>query len=318
MDSRICLITPTWSGDLHHFRLLRASLDRSPLAGVPHHVVVQTEDRALFSGFDAPAMDLKTTAEVLPPEVEAARCRARRIGRRLGRHLTRIGGSMRRELGWPRWPAYTGWHTQQVCKLAIAAGADVDQAVVIDSDVIVTPNADVSDFQSDGRVRCFATWASLDEAGAKVRKWIRHAEQLTGHLPARDGLVNTYFDTPFILDRRMVNAMLRWLESTYNRPWWRVLLSQPPRRWSEFGIYKAFLDRDAGERVDWCPPETARYVFDASDVAKLVRKIEAFMADPGVHFITVHSQSSGRKPWSVADYGADLQSVIERTGSDRK
>jgi hypothetical protein len=310
----ICLITPTWSGDLDHFRLLRASLDRSRLADVPHHVIVQTEDRDAFSDFDCPAMKLQTTADVLPPEVETARRRSRRISQHLGRHLTRISGTIRRELGWPRWPAYTGWHTQQICKLMAARHADADQAIVIDSDVIVTPHADVSDFYSNGRIRCFATWAKFEEMGAKVRKWIRQAEYLTGHSAARDGLVNTYFDTPFILNRAVLDAMLLWLESNYHQPWWHVLLSQPPRRWSEFGTYKAFLAGYAGAQVDWCAPDMSRYLFDASDMQKFVKQVEALIRDPAVHYITIHSQSSGRRPWSIADYKERLQAIIESNG----
>jgi hypothetical protein len=313
-DGRICLITPTWSRDLDHFRLLRASLDRSALADVPHHVIVQTEDIDAFSGFDCPAMKLQTTADVLPPEVETARRRACRISGILGRHLTRISGSMRREWGWPHWPAYTGWHTQQICKLMAARHASVDQAIIIDSDVIVTPNATVADFRSNGRIRCFATWRKPEELGAKVRKWIRHAEYLTGHSAAREGLANSYFDTPFILDRSVLDAMLLWLESNYNQPWWQVLLSQPPRRWSEFGIYKAFLAGYAGAQVDWCAPDMHRYLFDASDIQKLVTQVETLIRNPEVHYITIHSQSNGRRPWSVADYGQHLQAIIARNG----
>lgn len=53
------LLTPTWSGDLPHFRLQRALIARSPLASLPHQVVVQNEDLGLF---EAKAAELCSSA----------------------------------------------------------------------------------------------------------------------------------------------------------------------------------------------------------------------------------------------------------------
>ena len=293
-DTRFCLITPTWSGDIDHFRLLRASLDRSPLVDVPHHVVVQTEDRALFDEFKSPAMRLCTTADVLPPDVEAARQWARLASNRLGRHLTRLSGSVNQATGWPHWPALTGWHTQQICKYAVARASGVDVAVVLDSDVIVTPWATLSDFQTEEHIRCFATWDKRSDIKGKVRNWVNQAEQLTEFVPVVGSQVNTYFDTPFILNCSVMNEMLDWLETRHQAPWWQVMLSQPPRRWSEFGTYKAYLAKVAADRVDWCEPSMGRYLYDTSDEDRLAEQVKCFLKDPAIHFFSIHSQNSGR------------------------
>ncbi|PAV25880.1 hypothetical protein CF392_08790 [Tamilnaduibacter salinus] len=308
---RYCIVTPTWSGDLDHFRLLRRSLARSRFAETPHYVVVQTEDREAFEEFNQPPVRLRTTAEVLPASVERRRRRATALSKRLGRHWTRICGSLNRVWGWPRWPAYTGWHTQQICKLMVAKTADVDRVIVLDSDVIVTPHATPADFDGEGRYRCFATWEATDSLGSKVSNWVQQSEKLIGQAAVIDGQANTYFDTPFILETPVVRAMIEWLESTYGRPWWARLLAQPPRRWSEFGTYKAFLAThyDAAQ-VDWCSPEVCRYLYDASDVAALIGGVRQMLGDESVHYLTIHSQSNGREDWGAWQFADQLADVI--------
>lgn len=302
------LLTPTWAGDLEHFRLLRASLSRSPLAALQHHVVVQTEDLPLFEVFARePNLVLRTTAEVLPPQVEQRRLQARGIGARAGRHLTRISGSLSRTLGWPQWPAYTGWHTQQLCKLAIASETDCAITIVLDSDVVVTPAARLEDFCSPGAVVCFAQWQSSQSLRGKVRKWVDNAALVTGEAPLANAQpVNTYFDTPFVFSTHVLRAMLSYLEQQGGAPWWQVLLRQPPRRWSEFGVYKQFLQQWRQQPVDWRSPDFMQYLFDTRDASAVVKQVVNVFDQPDIHYVTLHSQSSGKRNWSARSYTEPL------------
>ncbi len=313
-SGQISLITPSWAGDLEQFRLLRASLDRSSLAHLPHTVVVQTEDINTFSGFNSPALELKATREVLPLKVEQRRLAARRASRLLGRHLTRVSGSARRTLGWPRWPAYTGWHTQQVSKLALAAQAQSDYVLVLDSDVIVTPSADLTRLLSQTQIACFSEQKPLAQFRGKARKWVLQADSLLQVDAPDKGLYDCYFDTPFLLHSPSVRAMLNWLENQYQIPWWQALLNQPPRRWSEFAIYKRFLQKleqeDPDTRVTWLSPDHVHYIFDASDTDRLLEELRSCLLDPDTHFVTVHSQSSGRGLWSAADFTQKVMPLL--------
>lgn len=312
--SGYAFVTPTWKGDLEHLRLLRLSLDRSPLSAVPHYIVVQTEDVELFREFEGGSVRLLTTADVLAPEVERRRARACAISARVGRHWTRIAGSLKRALGIPRWPAYTGWHTQQICKLTLANELDVDRVVVLDSDVIVTPEAALTDFEPPReKVVCFATWQPMDELGGKVRNWVRESERLVGQAAVVDGMVNTYFDTPFVLETAVVRQLVSWLESTYGKRWDRVLLSQPPRRWSEFGIYKAFLRMSwPVDDVEWRRFDCMRYIYDAPSITELLELVETEMETETTHYITIHSHSGGREPIPFETLSPRLHDLIRR------
>lgn len=313
-EGQVSIITPSWAGDLEQFRLLRASLDRSALAEIPHTLVVQTEDKDAFSSFDSAALELKTTSDVLPPEVEARRLAARRASRLLGRHLTRICGSARRTLGWPSWPAYTGWHTQQISKLALAAQAQSEYVLVLDSDVIVTRSADLSGLLSHQGIVCFSEPKPLEEFRGKARKWVLQADKLLTVGAPTNSVYDCYFDTPFLLHTPSVRALLDWLEEQYQKSWWLALLHQPPRRWSEFATYKRFLQKltndDAKTSVEWCTPDHMHYIFDASDTDRLVTELRSRLVDPNTHFITVHSQSSGRGLWSTADFARKVMPLL--------
>lgn len=294
-DHPLELITATWAGDLAQFALLRASLAQSPLATLPHQVAVQSEDVTAFTHLDADRLYLQPTDEVLPKTVEQGRLRARGMQQRLGRHGTRVVGSLARGTGWPRWPRYVGWQVQQISKLQLALRSQFEYVVIVDSDVVVSPHATVADFQAPaGRVLCPTRPAPADEVHGKVRKWNLQARvlmQLPDEIPPT---LDTYFDTPFVLHVPSLRAMVAWLEARYAAPWWQVLLAQPERRWSEFATYRTWLTHHSGAAMAWRAFDCIRYEYDTSDVEALRDRCIAHLANPEVHYLTVHSQSSGR------------------------
>lgn len=309
---RIVFITPTWAGDLEHFRVMRCSFEQSPLARHQHYVVVQHEDLSLFDEFRGrPGLTLLSTGDVLPAVVERRRARARVLSERFGRDFTRICGSLKRVFSWPLWPSYTGWHTQQLCKLKLASELDCDVAVVLDSDLVITPSAEVADFFGATGAVCFADWRGRNELRGKVRNWVLETERLVGARHDGDP-VNVYFDTPFVFDRRLLSLALTTLESGTGKDWWAVLLDLPPRRWSEFGFYKAFLAHKVAETIDWREPRFFRYVYDTSDQQKVIDTVCDMISDPHIHYVTIHSQAAGRESWDPQAYLRPLLSVLTR------
>jgi len=317
-DAKAILITPTWAGDLDHFRLMRRSLDYSGLGNIAHYVVVQHEDLGLFEEFSKhPSIHLLSTEDVLPAKVERRRVLARRLSGKLGRNLTRLCGSLKRVFGWPVWPSYTGWHTQQLCKLKLASELDCDIAVVIDSDVVAMPGASLADFSADSRAVCFADWQPRSSLRGKVANWVAVSEHLAGANVGSDP-VNAYFDTPFVFDRELLLLALSYLEDVTGKPWWQVLLDRPPRRWSEFGYYKAFLmHRCEANTIEWREPRFCRYIFDTSNPKQVIKHVRDMHQDAEVHYVTIHSQASGREVWDSARFTERLRAELG-SGSWRK
>ena len=311
-SSPLTLLTVTWSADLEHFALLRESLMRSALADCPHTVIVQTEDLPLFQHFSTPGLTLRPTAEVLPTDVEARRRQARRQQSRWGRRGTILAGSLARRMGWPHWPRYTGWHTQQLCKLAAATSCDARTVAVLDSDVIVTPHARIEDFESPQpkSVYCLQQWQSADRASRKVRHWQHSTSKLLELPEHNDEQVDAYYDTPFIFDVAALRAMLAWLESRHRQPWWRSLLDCPPRQWSEFDLYRSWLRHYYPGEVTWRGTDFIGYLYDASNPERLAVAFRNLVHGQRCHYVTIHSQSSGRQNWGPKDYADTVLKLL--------
>lgn len=305
-------LTVTWSADRAHFALLHHSLQLSALRAVPHHVVVQHEDLELFRVFADQRTQLHSSAELLPAPVESHRNSARTWQKRLGRGATRIAGSLARHVGWPDWVRYTGWHTQQLTKLAFVAASEVDTVVVMDSDVIITPHASAADFIRPGKIVCYCDERPADTLRGKVLHWQQTACRLLNDPFAVATSFDGYYDTPFVMHAPTVRALLAWLEQRYAQPWWLTLVQQPPRQWSEFGIYKQFLRHHQTQPVDWRGADIMGYLFDARDIGELSCRFAELIAQQRSHCITIHSQSSGRQLWSADSYGGAIKRELDR------
>ena len=292
------LMTATWAGDMVQFALLKASLARSGLSALRHHVVVQSEDLPAFQTRHD-TRGWRSTADLLPPEVESARLRARDWQQRLGRRGVRWAGSVAQRTGWPRWAHYLGWQVQQISKLWMARESRADYLLILDSDEVATPRARPDAMVNSDRITCPST--PRDTVRGKTARWQAQAERLwQTDAPAP---VDAYFDTPFPLHTDTVRAMTDALERRYRRPWWVVMLDQPPRVWSEFATYRRFLRLHHGEgAVEWRAPTHTRYLSDASDPERLKHQFEAGWWADDCHFITVHSPSSERRPWTAEDF----------------
>lgn len=312
MTTPFRILTVTWSEDLPHFELLRDSLAMSRLAHIPHDVVVQSEDLPLFNAFRGGTVTLRGSDSILPPPVECRRRQARHWQARAGRHGTRLLSSVSRRTGWPRWVRYTGWQTQQLSKLAAVAASDADTVVVMDSDVVVTHLADPEDFVSAGSIVAFAEWQRASGLSGKTRNWQHTSHRLFGRSVTGDDDVDCYFDTPFVFHAPSVRDLMALLEQQHGKPWWQVLLALPPRRWSEFCIYKTYLRLCSAHDVEWRGTGQFGYLFDASDPGKLADDCKRLVVEGGRHYVTIHSQSSGRHLWSAQACTAGILDCLEK------
>lgn len=304
-------LTVTWAADRTHFSLLHHSLQLSALNSVPHHVVVQHEDLELFRHFADDRTRFYSSQDILPADVEKHRNNARFWQRRLGRSATRIAGSLARHINWPDWVRYTGWHTQQLTKLAFVASSEVDTVVVMDSDVIATPHARAADFLNPGQIVCYRDERPGDSLRGKVLHWQQTACRLLADPFAAGATFDGYYDTPFVMHAPTVRALLAWLEQRYGQPWWLTLVQQSPRQWSEFGIYKQFLRHHQQQPVDWRGADIMGYLFDAQDITHLARRFADLIEQQQSHCITIHSQSSGRQLWTADAYVDAIRRELE-------
>ncbi len=306
------LVTATWRGDLEPFRLMRDALSQSALRHLPHRIGVHSEDLTLFRPDATAGAEILPTADILAADLDQQRQTAIARQQRYGRTLTKWMTSTTR-YGWPHWVRAIGWQMQQITKLTLVAQSQADLVIVIDSDVITSRQARVQDFVTPGAALTYHHAVASDTLSGKTAKWNRTAHTLfaEGHAstPSDD-----YFDTPFPMSPRLTRAMFNYLETRYAQPWWQVLMNQPPRRWSEFACYRAFLHHHVpAEQISWQAPQGVRYVYaDSPDQHALAGQVEGALNDPACAFLTVHSQSSGKRHIEPAAAAAAIAPLIAR------
>lgn len=304
------IVTATWGRDLGQFGLLRHALKLSGLRDLPHRVGVHSEDHPLFEQFATRPVELLSTRQILSADLDTQRQQTLRRQKRLGRTLTKWLSSTAR-WGWPSWPRYLGWQMQQITKLSMLEQSRARYVLVMDSDLIVSRHASVADFLPADRLVCLHQPTKATDLRGKVAKWTSSAEQLLNLSTEHQGMATTYFDTPFPMSPDVVRAMLRWLEDRYQQPWWQVMLNQPPRRWSEFAVYRGFLAAHYAGPVEWREPSLVRYLYHSDSTAKLAEQVVAQLSDPGCGYLTVHSQSSGRSRGDIAAALPRLHDIVD-------
>lgn len=299
-DFSFCFMTPTWGPDLGHFRWLRRSLEKAGFADVPHVVVVQTEDRHLFQPLAKDGVQLRSTADVLPAEVERGRVREAGWARR-GRFVTKMRGSLHKRLNWFPSVCYSGWQVQQITKLQFAAEGGYDVSVVLDSDLLIARPFDLQLFVPDGRTAVFESISLTPDN--KAWKWHETASRLLKQPVTPDRPANGYWAPPFVFDRITVQGLQRWLEAEYRRPWHDVLLDQPLARWSEGCTYTMFARAygDAG-RLSFAANPYLRGLYSVEHRLNPEQTLGEALSDPQVYFMIIQSDRREQQRWSVELY----------------
>jgi hypothetical protein len=145
------IVTPSYSGDLDRCKLLCESLDAMADGPFRHYLLVANHDFPLFADLAGPRRTVIPDAELLPHWMRAIR----RPFDRLGRHVW-ISTDIRKQIR-----PLSGWHVQQLRKLAAARLVDEDVIVMADSDSVFIRPFGVSSFMRDGAVRLYRKPAAI-------------------------------------------------------------------------------------------------------------------------------------------------------------
>lgn len=296
---RIALLTPTYRGDLERFAMLREALEAWG-CDWPHYAVVQTEDLPLFrQRLGEARVHWLTTAEVLPPEVEAARRRLSAMPER----LRRFRRSLQKRFGWFPDASCDGWHSQQLVKLALPARAEHDAYLVLDSDLVPTAPLRAERYWQNGRA------ALMAEDNPTFRHWADAAAQVLG-LPAETVRGSNFVAHPFVFAPQAVRDLHAHLEARHRKPWWRALLDLKPGDLSEFSIYGAYVRWVAGgaHHYEVAANARTRWVLSAEDSGAVRVAIDGAFNEPDTDFLVL--QASRR--WPIEPYLPAIRAALQR------
>ena len=273
-SASLCILTPTYRGDIDQFSLLRRSI-RHFAPTLPHFAIVHTEDwRAFHERFKGePMLEIITTADVLPRSVERRR---------------RKTGPKWRTGAWWYGRVVKGWYAQQLAKIFALAECPYEAAVFLDSDVFVCRALAASYFYVDGRLKLFRQPA----LNAEAVDFDVSTHEILGN-PLNRVPVQSLYDYIFHPACFRKSTAERLLEEFQirGRPRWirRFLAERRPSEYNLLGHAATVLEQGSGYHlVECCPTELHHSVRFPEDKAHFGVEIEHMLRQPK-HFALIQS-----------------------------
>jgi Family of unknown function (DUF6492) len=289
-QNSVALLTPTYERDLALCALLCESVDRHARSFSKHYLLVPDSDLALFSRFEGPQRTVLPASQFLP---------------RWLRPLPAVIRRQRRQHWWSfRARPVSGWHIQQILKIAAAATLAYSRFCVLDSDVVLFRDFDLARVRLPELLPLHQVPNGVTPDHVRHARWIETTHRLldlpTPSLPAPDFIGHIIF-----WDQLAIRGMIRKIEQTTGLGWIEALCRT--REFSEYMLYGYFVQSEASLRHMHAPTSRTGCIsyWDhfKLDRAALIRLLDAAMPDDFAFSATSFSET----PAAVIREVIDLQ-----------
>jgi hypothetical protein len=223
----VALLTPTYGRDLELCTLLCESVDRHVSAFSKHYLLVPDCDLPLFSNFESVRRSVLPASRFLPKWL---------------RPLPRIVQRKRRQYWWSfRTKPVSGWHVQQLLKIAATISLPHERYCILDSDVVFFRDFDLSRSEYPNSIPLLNLPNEVTSNQIRHARWVDTSHQLLGlptpPLPASDFIGHIIF-----WDQRSTRAMASKIEAVTDLEWVEALCQT--REFSEYMLYGYFVQND--------------------------------------------------------------------------
>jgi hypothetical protein len=224
----VALLTPTYGRDLELCALLCESVDRHVTSFSKHYLLVPDCDMPLFSRFESERRTVLPASKFLPAWL---------------RPLPRIVQRKRRQFWWSlRARPASGWHVQQILKIAATMALPHQRYCILDSDVVFFRDFDLSRFEYPNSIPLLNMPDEVTSDQICHSRWVDTSHQLLGFptpsLPAPDFIGHIIF-----WDQQTTRAMASKIEAVTGLDWVEALCRT--REFSEYMLYGYFVQNDA-------------------------------------------------------------------------
>jgi hypothetical protein len=225
----ICLVTPTYWRDLALCELLCESIDRYVTSFEKHYLIVADAELGLFAKLNGPRREVLPTSRFLPKWL-------RPLPRFLRYNSRRYWWSFRAK-------PVSGWHVQQLIKLAAAVTLPYERFCIIDSDVVFIRPFDLLPYRRPHPIPAFYTSDIITTQSRLQAPWLRCAHDLLAlglaQFPADDFIGHIIF-----WDQRTVRSMLERIERVTGLEWTQALCRR--RDFSEYNLVRILSTKRGG------------------------------------------------------------------------
>jgi hypothetical protein len=270
----LCILTPTYRGDIEQFSLLRRSI-RHFAPSLPHFAIVHTEDWSVFHKRfrSEPMLEIISTADVLPASVERRR---------------RKTGAKWRTGAWWYGRMVKGWHAQQLAKIFALAECPYEDVVFLDSDVFVCRTLDPSYFYVDGKLKLFRQRA----LNAEAADFDVSTHEILGNPLNRIPVDNLYdyIYHPACFRKSTAQRLLQEFQDRGRKRWIRRFFAERrPSEYNLLGHSAMVLEEGAGYHLVECLPTDLHHsVRFPEDKQHFQAEIEHMLRQPK-HFALIQS-----------------------------
>lgn len=223
----IALLTPTYGRDLELCALLCESIDRHVTSFSRHYLLVPDCDLAIFTALESDCRKIIPASTFLPNWL---------------RPLPRIVQRKRRRFWWSlRAKPVSGWHVQQIIKIAATMSLPSQRYCILDSDIVFFRDFDLAHFTCPNSIPFLSRPNEVTSKQLRHARWVETSHQLLGlpkpPLPAHDFIGHIIF-----WDQETVRAMTSRIEATTGLGWVEALCAT--REFSEYMLYGYFVQGD--------------------------------------------------------------------------
>lgn len=272
----VCLITATYIKDIDRFKLLRQSINK--YAHNYHHItVVHDEDIKEFKKQfpNEKNFTLLSTADILPKDVERRREKLydRKIPLDLKRRIYH--------------PYISGWHCQQLTKIATLAACDYEAAAFLDSDLFLCQPLDDAFFGVKGNIKIF-------------RRRATNAEQIDYYISTYDLLncklndENLFFDyifAPACFRKETAKKLMQYTKNLSDKNWLKLFSAE--KRPSEYNLLGHIADNTENfseySLIELNPDDLHYSIRYHSDLSNLKERVHEARTNPIKPFCLVQS-----------------------------
>jgi hypothetical protein len=224
----VALLTPTYGHDLELCTLLCESVDRHVTSYAKHYLLVPDCDLPLFAHLASERRIVLPASAFLPDWL---------------RPLPRIIQRKRRQFWWSlRAKPVSGWHVQQLLKIAATIALPYQRYCILDSDVVFFRDFDLSRYEYPHPIPLLNMVNEVTADQPRHSRWVETSHQLLGlptpPLPASDFIGHIIF-----WDKQTTRALTSRVEAISKLDWIEALCRT--REFSEYMLYGFFVQNDA-------------------------------------------------------------------------
>jgi hypothetical protein len=226
--NQVALLTPTYAPHLDLCKLLCESVDRHVTSFAKHYLLVPDSDLAMFAHFASERRVVIPASALLPHWL---------------RPMPQVFRRKQRQFWWSlRAKPASGWHVQQLLKIAAAIALPHQRFCILDSDIVLFRDFDLARFRVPNAIPLFRVNDEVNAEQPRHARWVETSHELLGvatpPLPAPDYIGHIIF-----WDKQTTREMASRIEAVTGRNWVEALCRV--RNFSEYMLYGYFVQNDA-------------------------------------------------------------------------